>query len=105
MRSKLDLRLKASKLAGLLKGDRMGPIQNVITSLSEVSKDMSGTSKITIISLKCLESLNMAQASSNTLLSQCHYQSILDMFRINKINTGLDYFLVNIDEDLLKPRL
>lgn len=48
MRSKLDLDLKASKFTGLLKGDGMGTIQNVITSLEERNKDMSETPKTTI---------------------------------------------------------
>lgn len=47
MRSKLDLCLKPSKFTSLLKGDRMGTIQNVITSLEEINKDVSETPKTT----------------------------------------------------------
>lgn len=35
VRAKLDLTLEPSKLAGLVEGDRVGAVQNVITSLRE----------------------------------------------------------------------
>lgn len=65
MRSKLDLCLKASKFTSLLKGDRMGAIQNVITSLEETNKDVSETPR-QLIHLKFLESLNTASNTSSS---------------------------------------
>lgn len=72
MRSKLDLYLKASKFTGLLKGDRMGTIQNVITSLEERNKDVSETPKTTIPS----------QIPSKLEYSQQHTPFLLNVFII-----------------------
>ena len=98
VRSKLDLCLKASKLTGLLKGDSMGAIQNVITSLYEVKKDISKTLNVIIPYPKFLKSLSTGQEFR---IQQHSFLSVFVILVIKHIHNGiinkkLDSFLVNI---------
>lgn len=78
MRSELDLCLKASEFTGLLKGDRMGAIQNVITSLRGQTKTCQGHPD-SQTHLQFLESFKTAATHP-----QCLCYSILDVCVTNK---------------------
>lgn len=74
----------------------MGTIQNVITSLYKVKKDISRTLEVIIPSLKFLKSLSTGQESSNSFLSECLCYVNHKHTHSGIIIKGLDSFLVNI---------